>query len=290
MDKNYFTRSQSTKQIVCLLISIGLILASSPARAITLKTGETKETTAITNNSLTSNTTKSISLDSILEAAASAGLDFLYGNLQALLAQIISDTLPAEADVAIDLGSLGLPDPDLLKTNLEDYLKNNSIEQLGALDELFGSKIGGSGSTELRSILDRNFLTSLAKETAKKGTLATQAQQISKQKLETSKQAVEENQTLAEDSETQDVTQNIERNISKQLAKQTQINDLVYQELQKSQTTQALNSEMTAEVVDEISGSNIKNIRQDIGDFQLTINHQSLFSMPGQKFDSEGGK
>jgi hypothetical protein len=283
MDKN---QSESDKKLAFLglLISLGLVLANSPsASALNLRTGET-ETNSIAHNLRTNDAAKSFSLDSLLSAAAESGFDFLYGNLAELLEQIINDVFPSSANVAIDLGSLGLPDPDLLEDNVEDYLKDNSGAKIGVLDELFGGKIGGSASSELKNTLSQDFLISLAKETIKKGTLSKEAQQKSKQKLEASTQVLQENQTLAEDSASQDVSQNILRNVSKQIAKQTQLNDLVYQELQKSQTTQALNTEMTAEAVEEIAGTNTKETRQVIGDFQQSINHQYLFSMPGKKF------
>lgn len=206
-----------------------------------------------------------------------ANLDSLLGDISELFS----------TDIPIDLGALGMPDTQQFEKEIAKVFEEESVEKIGFLDSLFGGRIGGKGSSTLPEVYYQDFLAALAQGTAEETTLSQDAQEKTKENLEASAQATQSSQELAEDSQKQDVSQNILRNISAQIAEQQKVDGLVYEQLQQSQLTDAVETQVIAQSLKELSENNTRSLRERVGANKQAMNQIYLFSIPGSTTSEE---
>lgn len=139
-----------------------------------------------------------------------------------------------------------------------------AIAQVG-LEKLFPSlELSASEDTSVvgRKDAATEITSHIAIGVADESTFNEDAQKAMSERIEGATKAIEANNELADDSQGQDVTQNIERNQSVQLAIiGEQLSTLVV-EGQQDRVDRAMENVMTAELLQEVQGSNLQQKRE----------------------------
>ena len=176
--------------------------------------------------------------------------------IESFLDEKFSEVAPELQAVLEQTKSGEFPNP----TELEEAIKAVS------LSELFPSL--NRSPAEDESVVGRNdaateITSQIAIAVADESTFSEEAQDAMVERIEGATNAIEANNALAEDSAGQDVTQNIERNQSEQLAIiGQQLSSLVI-EGQQDRVDRAMSSVMTAELLQEVQGGNLKTRREE---------------------------
>jgi hypothetical protein len=163
-----------------------------------------------------------------------------------------SDSNGGNNTVEISTGALGLPDPKQIEQEI-------AAAQPSAFEEVSATKTGGSGSPVIKRDLVTQFERELTDEVADQTALTQAGQQKLRDNAAAAKQSLATSQTLAADSEQQDVSQNILRNLSTQLAAQQQTSTLDTVSNQLRARDDALRNKMLVDAVRELQGDRIQD-------------------------------
>ena len=112
-------------------------------------------------------------------------------------------------------------------------------------------------------------------------TLSQEAQANSRQILEATKQDIQQNIQLGEESQSLDVTQQILQNLSQQTALNAQVNERILQEAQQARTDRAINNVLLSQAAQEISAINTSDRRGSIASGNQASIQAGMLMLPG---------
>jgi hypothetical protein len=212
----------------------------------------------------------------------------LIDEIKSLIGSVtdFASDLPGKLGESVNgaLGAFGVPD---LETVLADLTGSATADDESAqvAEALEGNMTGkgtdGKGSFAIREDQAGRAAREAAVETASAATLSDKAQERMVQNAQTAAQAVQENESLAEDSQGSDVTQYIMQNLSQQTALNARVNQQILQESQQARVDRAIGIQLDAQMAKELAGANIADRREAMAASSTVIQYSGMVMMPG---------
>jgi hypothetical protein len=212
----------------------------------------------------------------------------LIDEIKSLIGSVtdFASDLPGKLGESVNgaLGAFGVPD---LETVLADLTGSATADDESAqvAEALEGNMTGkgtdGKGSFAIREDQASRAAREAAVETASAATLSEKAQERMVQNAQTAAQAVQENESLAEDSQGSDVTQHIMQNLSQQTALSAKVNQQLLQESQQARVDRAIGIQLDAQMAKELAGANIADRREAMAASSTVIQYSGMVMMPG---------
>jgi hypothetical protein len=212
----------------------------------------------------------------------------LIDEIKSLIGSVtdFASDLPGKLGESVNgaLGAFGVPD---LETVLADLTGSATADDESAqvAEALEGNMTGkgtdGKGSFAIREDQASRAARAAAVETASAATLSDKAQERMVQNAQTAAQAVQENESLAEDSQGSDVTQHIMQNLSQQTALNARVNQQLLQESQQARVDRAIGIQLDAQMAKELAGANIADRREAMAASSTVIQYSGMVMMPG---------
>jgi hypothetical protein len=238
---------------------------------------------AKTQDTLQENARRSTSAGGLIEEGRG-----LIDEIKSLIGSVtdFASDLPGKLGESVNsaLGAFGVPD---LETVLADLTGSATADDESAqvAEALEGNMTGkgtdGKGSFAIREDQASRAAREAAVETASAATLSDKAQERMVQNAQAAAQAVQENASLAEDSQGSDVTQHIMQNLSQQTALSAKVNQQILQESQQARVDRAISIQLDAQMAKELAGANIADRREAMAASSTVIQYSGMVMMPG---------
>lgn len=196
----------------------------------------------------------------------------LFRDLERIVGEV--ETFLSELGITVATGEIGLP--DILEA-IEIFETDNEID---TGSDVFGTQTGSTAV--ISNYLYRQYLRDLSEEYAQNSTLSLEGQETTAEQTVISQETVEVSNSLAEDSNTQDVSQNILRNISNQMALQQQLDSMQFFATQEDKIARSLNLAVQGETLAGLDSLNVRQDRERISSYQATQYYHGLMSIPLQ--------
>jgi hypothetical protein len=212
----------------------------------------------------------------------------LIDEIKSLIGSVtdFASDLPGKLGESVNgaLGAFGVPDLESVLADLtgSSTADDESAQVAEALEgNMTGKGTDGKGSFAIREDQANRAAREAAVETASAATLSEKAQERMVQNAQTAAQTVQENESLAEDSQGSDVTQHIMQNLSHQTALSAKVNQQLLQESQQARVDRAIGIQLDAQMAKELAGANIADRREAMAASSTVIQYSGMVMMPG---------